>query len=53
MQRGKERAGLNHEGAARDLLDSAGDAEAVLLAGRERLQDQKVQRALEERGSRG
>src|SRR5262249_40643559 len=43
-----QRAGLDHEGAARDLFDAARDAEAVPLAGRERLQDQQVERALQQ-----
>jgi hypothetical protein len=35
------------EGAARDLLDPARDAEPVQFTQRERLQDQKIERALE------
>jgi len=44
----KERTGFDIKGAARDLLDSAGYAEAVLLAGNQRLEDEQIQSALKQ-----
>src|SRR5688572_2688432 len=47
VQGGEERSRLNAEGAAGDLLDAARRAEAVQLAGGERLQDEQIERALQ------
>src|SRR5262249_10738472 len=44
VEGGKEGAGLDHEGAARDLLDALGDREAVSRLERERSQDQEIER---------
>jgi len=52
VERREERAGLHEEGAARDLLDAARDAEPVELAEGERLEDEQVEGALEQVGGR-
>jgi hypothetical protein len=46
VKRREERARLDLESSARDLLDAPRDAEAVHLAERERLQYEHVERAL-------
>src|SRR3977135_2452776 len=53
VERGKQRAGLHLERAARDLLDAAGDPEPCMLAERERAENQQVQGALQEIGLLG
>src|SRR5215218_6569246 len=52
VERWEERAWLHLERAAGDLFDTSRDAEPVQLAKGERLEDQKVERALEEVGAR-
>jgi hypothetical protein len=47
VERGKERTGLDVEGAAGDLRDSARDAKAVIGAQRKRAQNQQIERPLE------
>src|SRR5207245_6434812 len=46
LERGEERAGVHLEDAARDLLDAAGDAEAMHRLEAERLENEHVERAL-------
>src|SRR5437762_13825636 len=46
MERGKERARLNHEGSACDFIDPSEHAQAMELAGGERFEDQKDQGCL-------
>lgn len=48
MQGGEERTRLNVEDAAGDLLDSAGDAQAVQLARSQGFQNEQIQSALQE-----
>ena len=48
LQRGQQRAGIDLEGAAGDLLDAARDAEAVQGRQAQRLEDQQVQGALDD-----
>src|SRR5690606_12143191 len=50
MDRGEQRARVALEDAARDLLDAAGDAEAVERLETEGLEDQQVQGALDHVG---
>src|SRR5713101_50586 len=49
VQGGKERAWLDNKSAACDLLDSAGDPQAVPFAGDQRFQDKQVQSPLQKR----
>src|SRR5215208_7483774 len=49
VEGGEEGAGLHDVGPAGDLLDPARDAEAVHFAERERLEDQQVEGALQQR----
>ena len=53
VQGGEERPGPDVEGVARDLLDAARDAESVELTEGERLEDEQVERALQEVGLGG
>src|SRR5512132_1254010 len=53
VERGEERSGPDIEGAARDLLDAAGDAKPVQLAESKRFEDQEVERPLKQIGLRG
>jgi hypothetical protein len=50
VQAGKKRAGFDGESAASDLLNSAGDAEAVQFAGDEGFEDEHVEGALQQGG---
>jgi len=50
MEGGEEGAGFDEEGAVGDLLDAAGDAEAVELACAEGFEDEEVEGSLEEVG---
>src|SRR5580704_17396247 len=50
VERGKERAGFDLEGAASDLFDAARDAETVKLDEGEGFEDEHVERAEEEIG---
>jgi hypothetical protein len=52
MKGGKEGARFHAEGAVRDLLDAAGDAEAMELIGADGFEDEQVERALKQ-GSLG
>ena len=52
LQRRQQRAGIDLEDAARDLLDAPGDAEAVHRLETERLEDEHVERALDDVGIR-
>ena len=52
LERGEERAGIDLEHAARDLLDAPRDAEAVHRLEAERLEDEHVERALDDIGVR-
>src|SRR5581483_10123598 len=52
VERRKERSRLHAEGAARDLLQAFGDAEAVPRLELERAEDQEVERAFEKLGAR-
>src|SRR5581483_3476058 len=52
MQGGKQRAGLDGERAVRDLFEPFGDAEAVPRLELQRAEDQEIQRAFEQLGSR-
>jgi hypothetical protein len=49
MERREERARLHDERAAGDLLDAARDAKPVQLAGRKRLENQKIEGPLKQR----
>src|SRR2546427_5045957 len=51
LERGKERAGVDLEDAARDLLDAAGDTETVEGVEAQGLEDQHVQSALDDFGA--
>ena len=53
MERGEQRAGFDEESAVGDLLDAAGDAEAVELARAEGFEDEEVEGSLEEVGLGG
>src|SRR6202789_572198 len=48
VQRGEERAGLNDEGTAGDLLNPAGNSEAMHFAGDQGFQNQHVEGALQQ-----
>src|SRR5262245_30502256 len=48
VQRREERAGFDDERLPADLLDAIRDADAVLRLERQRLEDEKVERALDE-----
>ena len=50
VQRGEQRAGVDLEHAARDLLDAAGDAEPVHRLQAQRFEDEHVERALNDVG---
>src|SRR5262245_292204 len=52
LQRDEQRAGIHAEHAARDLLDTARDAEAVHRLEAQRLENQHVERALDDVGGR-
>src|SRR5262245_10922917 len=49
MKGGKQRPRLDDEGAAGDLLDASGHTKSVELAGRQGLENEKVERALQKR----
>jgi hypothetical protein len=53
MQGGKQRALLGSERPGRHLFDAAGHAEPVELASTERLEDQPIERSLQEVGASG
>ena len=50
LERGEQRPGVDLEDAARDLLDAPRDAEAVHRLQAQRLEDEQVERALDDVG---
>src|SRR5437867_2241104 len=48
VESGKQRAGLHDERSAGDLFDTAGHAQSVQLAGRQRFQNQKIEGSLKQ-----